>query len=404
MKNIRYIILGLFLMIFPVNAYAITGNVLVSCNPTQAKPGDTVACSISGTTDEEIKGINIKVAITGTASISSFSGASDVWSNTSLSDGQISNSADELVAAGTFQIGTLNVKVGDEAADGQIVINLSDVKITDNEGNAVDTTFTAGSASIDVTSPSVVTAKGLRNLSPTVSNFGKQFSSTDLSYYLIIPGDATSFGFTFEAEDSSDEVVFLNEDDSTNTPLDPNNIAFATTGGKDGMLININVGSGDRLVTYTIAIKKDVATEDKSYELSSLKVGDQTVTLVSGKYDGYVVRLKDVSSYEIEVDLKDRTNYEAKFISPRTGTGDFTIIVTPKDNSSGLKEKTYTISVIQDDNAPSPSTSSSSSKPAPVINNPTTGGTISIIMAIVLMASFGASVYFYKRNMNYFND
>ena len=399
MNKVKFWFLAIVMLLFaPINAIAISGNLTVNCTSTEVKPGDTVNCTIKGTTDDSVGSLKMNVDLGSELSIIAFNNASG-WQG-ELIDDKISLYNSNQVQ-NTFDIGTLSVKVSDSASSGTTLIQFKNIEFNNDVDN---TKATIENKEVEITiSNQTVVAKGLKSLTPTGGNFGVQFSSTQLAYLLTLNSNVTTFSLSAVAENASDTITFTNAD--TNETLDPTNITFATSGGNENMVIHIDVGSGDNKVTYSVGVRKDITAENGSFELSSLKVGDQTVTLISGKYE-YNVTLNDISSYEVIADLKDRENYEIKNstnLSPRSGDGDFTIIVSPKDSSSGLKGVTYTISVTKNSNgnsSPAPSSSVTPSTPT----NPQTGGVVSVIMALILFASFGASIYYYKKNMGYFNN
>ncbi len=395
MKRIKYLVLTAILFI-PFSVKAATGSLQVTCSPTTAKPGDMVSCTLKGTTDGNVGSLAITIAESSNLALSGFTNSTG-W-NGELVGKKISlYNADEVT--GTFDIGTLKVKVSDNATVG--TANLTFSQITFNS-DVANTTTKVDNKEVNITISEESQASGLKSLTPTVGMFGGQFTTDNSGYLLTIPGSATTFGFTYEPVNAGDTVKFFNSD--TNQELDPSNITFATSGGNAAMLIRIEVGAGDSKTDYSVAVKKEVQEENKGYELSKLTVGDQEVSLVSGQYE-YTVTLNNTTSYKVTADLKDRTNYQiTNLIEQRTGEGSFTIIVAPKDNSSGLQGQTYTINVKGSGNS---SNSSSSSKPSSVAPapsyNPPTGGALSVIVALVLAASFGASIYFYKKNMGYFS-
>ena len=399
MRRIKYLIL-LTILFIPFTVKAATGSLQVTCSPTTVSPGGTVSCTIKGTTDDSVGSLKFDVSVSNGLSIVSFTKSSE-W-NGGLEGSRVSVYNSDQVS-NTFNIGTLSVKVADGASVGSANITFSQAMFSNDVNN---TTTNVDNKEVALTISTESSKSGLKSLAPTVGTFGRQFSSEDTGYLLTIPGSATTFGFTAVAENPSDTITYTNAD--TNATLDGSNITFSTTGGKEAMLIHIDVGSGDNKVTYSIVVQKEVSGDTNGYELSSLKIGDQTVSLISGQYE-YSVTLNDVSSYEVTADLKDRENYTiSNLVSPRTGEGSFTLIVTPKDSGSGLSSKTYTITVKKNANAPSSNPSSSSPSSVtpvtpPANDNPQTGGTLSVIVALLLVASFGASVYFYKKNMGYFN-
>ena len=398
MKIFKYgkFILGLLLITFPYSVYADTASITVACNSTNVKPGDTVTCALSGVTDTTITELEIKSTLSNQLEYISFRRTDDEWQGDGK-DGFITLYREEEVT-GTFQIGEVNIKVKDNASEGQATLEFNNIEFS--MGSKIVTAANS-TTTFTISNDASTTTGGLRSLEPTVGNFG-QFISTKTSYMLTLPANATTFGFRAVAENVDDEITFYATENRTPV-MDPSNITFTTDSGKTQMLVFIEVGG----VTYTIGVQKDVATGG-SNELSSLTVGDQTVTLFSGVYDDYTVILNDVTNYDVVADLKDRENFQITNLdnlSPRSGEGEFSIIIDPKDNSSGLVGVTYKINVIKSGDGTLPPSSSSkkssSSKSTPPGDNPQTGGVASIIMALVLILSFGISIYYYKKNISY---
>jgi len=391
MKKIKYLILATILLI-PINVKAATGSLQVNCTPTTVNPGGTVACTVKGTSEEDVGSLKMMVQLGDGLSIVNFTKNAD-WEG-GLNDSRISLYNENQVK-NTFDIGILNLKVNDSAAVGQVSIGFNDILFSNDEDPDVNIEVANKEVNITISTASAV---GLKTLKPSVGTLQPQFvpaDTTKTGYALTIPADAATFGFTATAENSNDTITFKNGDDETQT-LDPSSITFSPSGGNSSMSIKIYVGE----FVYTIIVSKDVQVDDKGYELTSLKVGSETINLTSGKYD-YEVTLKDVSSYMVVATLNDPEKYEilTNLENAKTGAGSFTIITAARDSSSGLEGQTYTITV-KEGSAPSSSyVPPSSSTPV----NPPTGGALSIVVALILMASFGASIYFYKRNMGYFS-
>ena len=390
MRKIKYLLLAIILFI-PVSVRAATGSLQITCTPTTVNPGSNISCAIKGTSDENIGSLKMNVELPNSLSLVGFT-KNAAWEG-SISDGRISL-YNEVAVTGTFDIGTLNLKANDDASVGQATVTLSTVMFYYNDD--IDSIEVSGKdATITISEAS--TATGLSSLKPSVGEMG-QFIPDKKGYTLVIPAENSTFGFTATAANSSDTITFVNAD-THETITDPTNITFATSGGSAEMSIKIEVGTGTNQVIYTVLVLKDTGTDEKGYELASLKVGDKTIELVSETYN-YEVVLADVSSYQVVATIKDSDKFEilTNLSNPKTGEGSFTIITAPKDSSSGLEGKTYTINVSKG-TAPASTAPSSSSTPI----NPPTGGALSIFVALVLMASFGASIYFYKRNMVYFS-
>ena len=399
MQRIKYLIF-LAILLMPISMVAADESLLVSCSPSEVHPGDSVSCVVKGkindsTSLDSVGSLKFTIDTGSEMSIESFT-------KTSSWDGGLTGSRvsvyNENQVQNTFDIGTLKIKIGADATDGEKTILFKEIVFNDDIANK---TVDVPNKEVQVTVTTQVDTKHyLKSLKPSVSIISPVFSQTQTGYSLVLPATTTSFALTAVPENSDDSVTFINADN--NQTLDPTNITFATSGGKAAMMIHIFVGTVSDTPDYSVSVQKDVTNNDNAFELKSLTVGDQTVKLEKGKYTGYVVELYDVSSYAVVADLNDRANYEIKnLVSPRTGAQKFTIVIEPKDSTSGLKGVTYEIEVkkISGGGTTKPTTQ----KPSNPGTNPATGGVTSVLMALVLMASFGASIYFYKRNMSYFN-
>ena len=210
------------------------------------------------------------------------------------------------------------------------------------------------------------------------------------------------------AKNTDDSIVCKNG--HTGDTLTCSNIAFTTSGGNSDMLVLVVVGSGDSAVTYTLSIIKPAQQNTSDNGIASIKIGDVTAT--KGSTGTYTITLKDVVEYTIEATLNDPANYKFSdetltYLKPYTFSNEngedreIPLIVVPKDNSSGLASATYFLIVKQ-------SNSSSTPTPTPTPsgnntnNNPQTG-VGSTMMGIILIVSFIASIYLYKRNLNSYN-
>lgn len=391
----------LILLIFPVNVYAMTGGLNVSCSPKTVRAGETVTCTIAGTSDEVVSAVEAQVSILNDkVTIESFT-KNDAWSTGNIENTNYFNvSAENSTIKDNFTVGTLTLKIsGDAIEPNDIRVNVQNVSFTDTDDNKISEGLTGSSATFSIegkNEPQVpTTVKGLKNLQVT----GGELISLleDNSGIIKLNSDTSTFGIVGVPNNESDSVVCKNEDLSKD--LECNSISFV---GNPTMNIKIVVGSGDTQVTYSINIIKETVIEPA--ELATLTVGGQTVNLQSGKLDGYKVTLENVSNYLISWTLKDSEHYEVtNFTSNPTshsGEGEFGITIEPKDKSSGLKPVTYSIQVVKAGGNP---TEQPTQRPISPSNNPQTGGTSAIVMAIILFLSLGASIYFYQRNMSSYN-
>lgn len=392
----------LVLLLFPVNVHALTGSLYVSCSPSTVRASETVTCTITGTSDDDVKAIEAQVSILNDkVSIQSFT-KNDSWMTGNIENTKYFNvSVENSTIKDNFTVGTLTLKISVDANEpNDVRVNIQNVSFTDKDDNVVSDGITGGYATFSIEGKSepqeTPTAKGLKSLDVSGGKVMSLFP--DYSGVIQLNSDTSTFGISAVPNNNEDSVVCKNEDLSQE--FDCNNISFV---GNPTMNIKIVVGSGDNQVTYTINIFKENPTISVA-ELQTLTVGGQSVNLESGKIDGYKVILENVSNYLISWTLKDSDHYEVtNFTSNPTshnGEGEFVITIEPKDKSSGLKPVTYSIQVIK---AGGNSTNQSTQRPVNPSNNPQTGGTSAAIMAIILFLSLGASIYFYQKNMSSYN-
>ena len=115
-SKIKYLVICLIILMFPVSAKASTGSVTLSC-PSQAHPGGTVNCTVKGTSEFVITGVEAKVAVNGSASITSLTKADNNWKDVDLVNGTkivvYPENVDSSGLSGNFDIATLVLKIND---------------------------------------------------------------------------------------------------------------------------------------------------------------------------------------------------------------------------------------------------------------------------------------------------
>ena len=256
--------------------------------------------------------------------------------------------------------------------------------------------------SIDINVTAADEPKGLSTLSATNGTLSPQFDSENTGYTITLDSpETTTFKISAVAKTESDSIkVKINGTESNENDL--NNITFTTSGGNEMMLIEIDVGEGDRLVAYTITVIKPTRIE--SPELLTLIVGGYNISLVSGEYD-YTITLDDTSSYLVTATLKDSTNYmfDEFLVPPVEVSGkEFALTIVPKDPTAGLTSVTYKIkvesNVIEPITNPITTTNSGNYQ-----GNPQTGSAPAYIVGIMLITSLIASLFLYKKNINGYN-
>ena len=389
MKKIKFIILSL-LLIFPVEAYALTGKISIVCNPTTVKPGENVECLIKGNSDELVGSIESTITLKEGLSIVSFSPKNPFEGNDVAG-----NKIETYNSSGVkddFDIGTLKLKVADTATDGTFSLGLVNTKFYGKD----DKENTVSNASANIVVKSQEVSKGLKSLSVDGYNISPIFNSEQTGYMVTIKGD--SFKINAVAANDNEEVLIYNEED-INTPLSANNIKFSP---KDGaMAIIIKVGT----IEYNLVVTREIEQEYDN-TIKSITVGGKKIDLIAGKYDGYEVTLDDVKDYDIKIVLNDEDNF---YVADATDgviswqdAGVIRIVIYPKDSSSGIETLTYWITVKKAGGSSTPSSSRPSSTGGG-ITNPQTGNISIFVITLVLIGSLILSLNLYKKNMNYYN-
>ncbi len=389
MKKIKFIILSL-LLIFPVEAYALTGKISIVCNPTTVKPGENVECLIKGNSDELVGSIESTITLKEGLSIVSFSPKNPFEGNDVAG-----NKIETYNSSGVkddFDIGTLKLKVADTATDGTFSLGLVNTKFYGKD----DKENTVSNASANIVVKSQEVSKGLKSLSVEGYNISPIFDPNGDSYSVIIKGD--SFKINAIPANDSDKVVIYNIEDE-NTPLNASNIKFNPKNGL--MVVIIRVGSVD----YQLIIKREIEQEYDN-TIKSITVGGKNIDLIAGKYDGYEVTLDDVKDYDIKIVLNDEDNFyvdnATDGIISWQGDGPIPIVIYPKDSSSGIETLTYWITVKKAEGSSTPSSSRPSSTGG-TMTNPQTGNISIFVITLVLIGSLILSLNLYKKNMNYYN-
>lgn len=389
MKKIKFIILSL-LLIFPVEAYALTGKISIVCNPTTVKPGENVECLIKGNSDELVGSIESTITLKEGLSIVSFSSKNPFEGNDVAG-----NKIETYNSSGVkddFDIGTLKLKVADTATDGTFSLGLVNTKFYGKD----DKENTVSNASANIVVKSQEVSKGLKSLSVEGYNISPIFNSEQTGYMVTIKGD--SFKINAVAANDNEEVLIYNEED-INTPLSANNIKFSP---KDGaMAIIIKVGT----IEYNLVVTREIEQEYDN-TIKSITVGGKKIDLIAGKYDGYEVTLDDVKDYDIKIVLNDEDNF---YVADATDgviswqdAGVIRIVIYPKDSSSGIETLTYWITVKKAGGSSTPSSSRPSSTGG-TMTNPQTGNISIFVITLVLIGSLILSLNLYKKNMNYYN-
>lgn len=400
MRKIYLKLLLLSLILIPINAYAETGTLSASCTPASPKPGDTVTCTLNGTSDVTVIAAEADVNLGTGATITGIE-----YTNKWIGEYENNNRINTHTLDGysnSFTIGTITIKINDNATPGNISLGFSNVIFTnvsggqEFDGNGSLTTITVAE------NQEPVVEKGLRTLICTSctngENLSPPLSDSNRSYTLMLKPTTTTFSLSATAKNSSDSITYKYINGNNAETVNPNNITFKTSGGQSAMMLKIYVGSGENEVEYVIAVTKTTSEKGK---LATLTVGGQNVSLNDNKFD-YQVTLDSVDSYQINATVADSTKFEV--YSPNvgrvlSGEGAYEIVVRPIDSTAGYEGSTYIVSISKKGSSVTPVPTT---RPTPS-GNPQTGEGGIVLLGFVLIISLITTVYLYKRNNEYTN-
>ncbi|MBQ8219392.1 MAG: hypothetical protein IJZ79_06540 [Bacilli bacterium] len=395
MKKNKFLFLIIIFILLPTRINALVGNIGIICSDANIKSGDEVTCTISGNTDEAIKLIEANITTTDNLQlVSSELSLQEGWSGSTIDNSKISVSTDSRV--GNFTIGSFKIKAIDTATNGFASVGISSISFVDVSNNSNTISNTSYVITIDNNDNNLT---GLSNLNVTGGTLSPFFVPNTKSYTLVI--DSDNFGIEAIPANIGDQISIINTDD--NTELNASNIIFSSKSGS--MSIEIRVGTGDRLVTYSLIVSKKISDNDIKY-LSSLTIGGKTISLVNGKYD-YEVSLNDTSSFTVRAVLEDSSKYlienlngniESGIYEITTNNTSLAIIIKPKDATTGLEGVIYSVTVkkINEQNtSPSNPTDSSQNN----ISNPQTGNISVFVITLILISSLIISLNMYKKNI-----
>ena len=390
----------------PVSVKALTGNITISCTPSEVKAGSNVSCTVRGSSSDNITQVEATINVSTGFTIGETLTPLDSWEGTSLSHNKIEVYREDEVT-GNFGIGTFTVSLGNDVAVGSYVIELKDVVFYAGKEEGM-----VSSANAAITVYTDAEAPKLSNLTVTAGgNLNKAFSNNDDSYILTLDSATTTkFSINAVPEKAEYTVTATNTDSGESINLG-SEITFNASDNST-MSITITVNANGSVKNYYIIVKRPKPQEVGDATLASLIIGGVDINLVSGKFD-YEVTLKDdvLNSYVIDATVSDDTNFKisnASLLKPNTLSGEVEVelIVVPKDSNTGYGSNTYIIRISGYSSpssaiAPTPSGGGGGNS-GNVPHNPQTGNS-AIVVALILVISFAASLYYYKRNIDNYN-
>lgn len=266
-----YILLFVMLLL-PISVHALTGSVSINCGSNTVKKGDTVSCSVTATSDEEVTGVSAKVVINGSASVQNFTRDTSLWDDT---QGSLKNDGVTFFTitsgggySGNFNVGTLTLKIADDAAPGSVNVSLTSLGFVDSLDEDITTGITANSVALTIeessSGDSVPPASSEPSNNPTTvkpSEEQRKLKEDSKLYLTELQVEGYDLGFD---KDILDYVLEIGDEDYLNiTPVlnDDTIGSFVVDGNSelvDGSVISIILTPNDEgeEVRYTITISK----------------------------------------------------------------------------------------------------------------------------------------------------
>lgn len=424
MKKFRILIM-LLILVLPGSVNALTGNISISCTPNEVKKGGTFKCTVSGSSSpSSITELKAKVTLSEGLSFVTYTegkeiylklldgwqGDTDLGGNREDPNGNYIDVHIDDPTDTNFNVAEFTVKVADNIDADSVSVGLSNVEYWPPSGSSAS--ITSASTTVKISSgssePEEPKTSYLKSFSVTsggvlMGSFDKTKETIGIS---LIDSDTTKFSISAVAENENDKIVATNyKGDSI--ALD--NVTFNADSGKTEMSINITVGSGDTAMRYVVLVSRPLPPSVGQPTLASLIVGGNNINLSDGKED-YTITLSNniISSYQVNATLSDSKNFSfseytlSLLDTDMSGEKTLQIEVVPKDSSSGYGSKTYTVTVKKVNSTQKPS-STKTGNSSNIYKNPDTGRSSAIVVGILLIVSFGASLYFYKKNMSEYN-
>ena len=137
-KKLYYLVLLALMVMVPINAKALTGSVSISCDKEVYQMSDTATCKVTGTSDVDIYSISAKLNNDFTSSVANVEFITDSSWQGNGEEGNVQLYTDSG-KKGTFNIGTLSIKLKNESSDiATLDVAIDDIKFGDTDGKEVD--------------------------------------------------------------------------------------------------------------------------------------------------------------------------------------------------------------------------------------------------------------------------
>ena len=373
MKKILSVALLLSILL-PFKIFALTGNINLTCDKNSLKAGESTSCYISGSINEEVSSVDIKLTADSGLKISDIN-VNSPWQGNGENDRLQLYTENNL--KNDFSIATF--KITAESSSGSKYIKLSNIVLSDKDFKS--TTFNSVQKEIKILSS--------ENTLKSISINGKE-----LEYF-----SANTETYTLNVDQNISEITIGATATSTSSTVSGDVGKKTINSGTNKFVIKVTSETGS-VKNYTInVVKKD------NRELKNLSINDISIDLSSGVYN-YVIDVKyEIDEIELKAELSDSSNSFVQNYGPRTisdlEVGENEILIKIKDSNS--KELTYKVIVKRLEKGEIPTTTKpvtttkTNSSNNENVKNPSTGDASYLIFIFIILSILGFSIYKIRR-------
>lgn len=368
------------LLFLPFSVSAISGDFMLTCDKDVLSPGQSTTCSIDGVVVDGSIGSFIGTVSLGDGltliSSSRTTSVSDddvyFFEAGDADDGQFDLYSEESLS-GKISIGKFVVQAGDApGTNSNISITSSEIGVETDDENVVGMPISIAPVSIRIPSDD----NSLRELKVNGS-IVEGFMPTKTEYELVFPSNVTETSISAVANETNARIT-----GDTGTKQ----ISY----GENNFVINVKA-ENDSEKQYTVKIVRPEVRE-----LTSLKINDKDIELISGTYkytykvDNSVTSVNVVATAPENIDFSE--GYGSRTVKDLK-VGNNEILVKSVDPNGD--ELVYTIVVDRLDEKGKDVAPKEDKKPSGTVENPKTG--VYGVSFIVVLGSIGAYIVARKK-------
>ena len=316
MKKSFKIILGLTLMIIPLNVKAFSGSASISCGKTQLYPGETTNCSVSGYSDGAVNGVSGNITTSGSISITNASKAGGWEGN--IEGGSVGLYTDTNKSGG-FGIATVTIKAN-SVGTGTISyssIGYSDEEFTTHSISSTSTTITIKekeqakptTPATNPSTPSTNNNTSTNNTTNSETEDNKKSNDATLKSLTISEGkinfDKNKTEYNIEVSNDIEKITLKAEANNSKSKVTlPNDLSLKL--GKNAFEIKVEAEDKTTKI-YKINVTRLERKLSSNSKLKSIEIKGYDITLEENKY---VYDLKNIktSTLDIKAIAEDETS------------------------------------------------------------------------------------------------